>query len=274
MLDQNYYRRVETEQPTKWKNRHLKLSGAKNLRDLGGYRTVDGRVVRWGILYRSDGLSKLTRKDLARLSALALDRIIDLRAPVERELKPDRLPAEPSIHLVEIPILDSTTNVWHEAAEEVEKNFNSDDSLRYLLDTNRELATKFTPEIRQFLREVSSANGRPLLFHCAAGKDRTGFAAAVLLRILGVPQEVVMEDYMLTNQYFLASHRWSLVLMFLLKGNRFMSMVKTFMEANPAYLNAAFEAIDRDHGSFDTYVSNGLGLSQKEIEHLRDIYLV
>lgn len=255
------------------KNRHLPLRGAKNLRDLGGYQTIQGKTVRWGLLYRSDSLYKLTNTDLKRLSALTLDRVIDFRAAHEKEIRPDRLPADMSIRLVEIPILDSTTRVWHESGKELAKNFKNNEYGTFLLTTNKELATQFTPEIRRFLRELSTANGNPVLFHCAAGKDRTGFAAAVLLRILGVPQEVILEDYLLTNKYFLAKNRWSLILMLLLKGNRFMSMVKTFMEANPAYLNAAFEAIDRDHSSFENYVRDGLGLSQKDIEHLRDLYL-
>jgi len=81
-----------------------------------------------------------------------------------------------------------------------------------------------------------------------------------------------MEDYLLTDKYFLSAHRWNLVLLRLM-GNWFMSVVKAFMEANPAYLNAAFEAIDREHGSFENYVRDGLGLSQKDIEHLKSLYL-
>lgn len=273
MLDRAFERKIRTNNKDMPKIRRLKFRGAKNLRDLGGYRTVDGKTVRWGILYRSDGLYKLTKRDLKRLSALALDSVIDFRAAHEKERRPDRLPAGIYIRLVEIPILDSTTKVWHESSRDVAKNFTSSDSSTYLRATNHELATKFTPEIAQFLGTLASTKGRPVLFHCAAGKDRTGFAAAVLLRILGVPQDVVMEDYLLTNQYFLASHRWNLVLMRLLKGGRFMTMVRTFMEANPAYLNAAFETIDEQYGSFENYVRDGLGLSKKEIEHLKDLYL-
>jgi len=273
MLDQVFYRKVINGKTKMQKNRHLRFIGAKNLRDLGGYQTVDGKTVRWGTLYRSDSLHKLTNTDLKRLSALALERVIDFRAAHEKEIRPDHLPAYMNICRVEIPILDSSTKVWNELGEGVVKSLKNDERTKYMFATNRELATIFTPEMRQFLRELLSANGQPVLFHCAAGKDRTGFSAAILLRILGVPPDVVMEDYLLTNKYFLSAHRWNLVLLQLMKGNWFMSVVKSFMEANPAYLNAAFEVIDREHGSFENYVRDGLGLSQKDIEHLKSLYL-
>jgi protein-tyrosine phosphatase len=273
MLDQVFYRKGVAEKTALQKNRRLPFSGAKNFRDLGGYRTIDGKTVRLGLLYRSDGLHRLTDADHKRLLGLSLERIIDFRAAHEKERDPDRLPLDMKIQRVEIPILDTSTKVWHDSSDEFTKNLNNIDPAKYLLETNVELATRFTAEIGQFMQEVLAANGQPVLFHCAAGKDRTGFAAAILLRILGVPQDVVLEDYLLTNKYFLSAFRWNLVMARLTRGKRFMSAVKAFMEANPAYLGAAFDAIDREHDSFEKYVRNGLGLTQKEIEHLKSLYL-
>jgi protein-tyrosine phosphatase len=273
MLDQVFYRKVVAEKTELQKTRRLPFSGAKNFRDLGGYQTLNRKTVRWGVLYRSDGLHKLTDADQKRLSALSLDRVIDFRAAHEKEREPDRLPADTNIRRVEIPILDSSTKVWHDSHEEFEQNLKNIDPAIYMIETNAELATRFTPEMRQFIRELLASNGQPVLFHCAAGKDRTGFAAAILLRLLGVPQAVVMEDYLLTNKYFLSAYRLNLLIAQLMKGKQFMSAVKAFMEANPAYLGAAFDAIDREHGSFETYVRNGLGLSKKESDHLKNLYL-
>jgi len=256
------------------KKRRLDFTGAKNFRDLGGYRTVDGRAVIWGILYRSDQLQKLTNADLNYLTALVLDRIIDFRAAHEKEEAPDRIPSNSDIRIVEIPILDSSTEVWRDTHDQLIKdNLKNIDSVKSMIETNIELATRFTPQMRQFVHELFSASGRPVLFHCAAGKDRTGFAAAILLRILGVPLEVVMEDYLLSNQYYLSAHSWSLFLIRLMKGKRFSNVVKGFLEVRPAYLCAAFEAIDREFGSFEKYVHNGLGLTEQDIKHLRNLYL-
>lgn len=251
--------------------RHLKFSGTKNFRDLGGYPTVDGRTVRWNLLYRSDALHKLTNPDLQRLSALQLDRVIDFRAIHEQEHEPDRLPE--GVSLVPAPILDSSTRVWHEAREEFVKNLRSMDPVQFMIQTNVELGTRFTPQFKLFLHELLSANGRPVLFHCAAGKDRTGFAAAILLRILGASQTTIMEDYLLTNQYFLNGYRWNLWTARLLKGKKFAEVLKGFMIADPAYLSAAFDALQQEHGSFEAYVREGLGLTDVEIERLKHVYL-
>ncbi len=142
-----------------------------------------------------------------------------------------------------------------------------------MIETNIELATRFTPQMKRFVNELFSAGGRPVLFHCAAGKDRTGFAAAITLRILGVPLEVVLEDYLLSNQYYLTAHSWNLFLIRLMKGNRFSNVVKGFLEVKPAYLCAAFEAIDSEFGSFEKYVRNGLGLTEQDIKNIRNLYL-
>ena len=256
------------------RKRRLDFSGAKNFRDLGGYRTVDGRAVLWGVLYRSDQLQKLTNSDINHLTSLTLDRIVDFRAKHEKEEAPDRIPANSDIRIVEIPILDSSTEIWRDSHDLFLKdNLRNIDPVKFMIETNIELATRFTPQMRQFFHELFSTGGRPLLFHCAAGKDRTGFAAATLLRILGVPMEVVMEDYLLSNQYYLSAYSWSLFLIRLMKGKRFSNVVKGFLEVVPAYLCAAFEAIDREFGSFEKYVRNGLGLTDQDIKHLRNLYL-
>jgi protein-tyrosine phosphatase len=273
MLEETYYGKLATEKTEVSHTRHLSFSGTKNFRDLGGYHTIEGKTVRWGVLYRSDGLHKLTDGDLKRLSALSLNRIVDFRAEHEKEQEPDRLPAELMDRRVEIPILDSSTKIWRDSREEFIKNLKNVDPTTYMIQTNVEFATRFTPEMSRFLRVVLSANGQPVLFHCAAGKDRTGFAAAILLRILGVPQDVVMEDYLLSNQYFLGGFRWNLALVQLTKGKRFLSAVKAFMEVRATYLRAAFEAIYDEHGSFEDYVRNGLRFAKNDVDHLKRLYL-
>ena len=253
--------------------RRLPFSGAKNFRDLGGYRAADGRSVRWGMLYRSDNLHHLADTDLTRLSALGLDRVIDFRSEREHAEEPDRLPESGATRAVHIPINDVSTVIWYEGHEEFVKNIHHVDPGQYLSQTNVELATRFTPEIQRFVREVFAARGNPVLFHCAAGKDRTGFAAALLLRIFGVPMKTILEDYLLTNQYYLPSKTWELLRLRLFKGGLYSDVVRGFMEVQPSYLQAAFDAMEREHGSFEGYLQNALGLSEHEIEHLRAVYL-
>lgn len=273
MFDQIYFERIVSQLPEEIKKRRLPFSGAKNFRDLGGYQTADGRVLRWNLLYRSDALHKLTDGDLRYLSALMLDRVIDFRAEHEKQQEPDRLPGDADIRVVEIPVFDASTRVWHNSREELVKNIRKVNSAQYMIQANIEFASRFTPEMMRFVHELLSADGRPVLFHCAVGKDRTGFAAAIILQILGVSQETIMEDYLLTNQYFLPSYRWNLMFAQLVSGKQFAAVVQGFMEARSEYLWAAFETINREYGSFESYVRSGLGLTEEDVEHLKSLYL-
>ena len=273
MFDQIYVEEVIMKQNSEPRDRLLSFSGAKNFRDLGGYQTADEKTVRWNVLYRSDNLHKLSASDLRRLSGLNLNRVIDFRSEQEVQQEPDRLPAELNDRLLKIPILDSTTKATQESRSEFIKNLKNANPTQYMLQTYTELATKFTPQFKQFVGEVLSANGKPVVFHCAAGKDRTGFAAAILLRMLGVPQETVTQDYLLTNQYLMTGYAKSLFLLRLIKGKAFAATVGRFMEARSEYLVSAFDTVNRQYGSFDDYVFKALDLTKHDTERLKTLYL-
>ncbi|NWF64765.1 MAG: tyrosine-protein phosphatase [Chloroflexi bacterium] len=253
--------------------RSLPFRGAKNFRDLGGYETVEGRTVRWNVLYRSDALHKLTDSDLKFITALKLTRIIDFRAPYETAKEPDRLPDDLVVRLLKLPMEDASTKVWHEARNEMVRNMKTLDPGAYMRQTNVELATIFTPEYRLFFRELLASGGNPVLFHCAAGKDRTGFAAACILRILGVTMDVVIQDYLLTNHYLLEAYPWEMFLAGVLRGKKFVDGVRGFMRADESYLMAAFDALEKEHGSFANYVRDGLRLGEQDIAKLKLYYL-
>jgi len=253
------------------RQRHLSFAKVKNFRDLGGYPTADGRTVRWGILYRSGSLHKLTDGDLQKLASLNLSRVFDFRSENEVNHEPDRLPED--VKLVHLPMLDASTKVWHEQRDDMVKNMKNINPAEYMFATNAELATKFTPEYKRFYQELLASNGSPILFHCAAGKDRTGFAAASLLRILGVSKDVVMQDYLLTNRYLLDVYKWNLFMAGILKGRKFADGIRGFMKADESYLTAAFTAFENEHGSFENYVRDGLGLTEHDIERLKKYYL-
>ncbi len=270
MLKEAGIERPTVDQMIHPQQRRLDFSGAKNFRDLGGYRTCDGRTVRQGVLYRSGGLHKLTDADLKRLFALSLDRVIDFRSDYERELEPDR---DAKIRHVEIPIMDASTALIQESRDAFAQKIRGIDPVKYMTESYTGFVKHFTPAFQKFFRELASAEGRPVLFHCTAGKDRTGFAAAVILRLLGVPQETVMEDYLLTNDYFFAGYKWNLMLARLMKGELFISVIKGFMRAEPYYLSAAFDTIEREYGLFENYICDGLGLSATDVERFQLAYL-
>jgi len=254
--------------------RPIAFSAVRNFRDLGGYRSVDGQTVRRGLLYRSGNLHNMNDADLRLLDRLLLNRIIDFRTDMEKQREPDRLPDDPHLKVVEIPILDPSTDVALTLEQQFKAGRVDDIDPAYLLtEANIAMASRFTPQYQQFIHEILAANGEPVLFHCTAGKDRTGYAAAILLRVLGVPPETVMFDYLLSNQYYFKPLRRSLILLTLARGRKISRILAGFLEVKQSYLAAAFQTIDRLYGSFDDYVRLGLGLTPEQVNALRSIYL-
>ncbi|MEN3952891.1 tyrosine-protein phosphatase [Iodidimonas sp. SYSU 1G8] len=242
------------------------LTGATNFRDLGGYEAADGRTVKWRHLYRSNSLAALTDEDLEHVGGLNIRLICDLRRDEECTEAPTRLPKVNAPEILQLAIgperKDSKLYEYLASGDATESQMRA-----VMQDIYREFAIKFAPQYAEFMRRVARADQLPLLFHCAAGKDRTGFAAALILETLGVSRETILEDYALTNQY--------------LKRNvaeRFPhlkspELFHTMMAANPDYLLASYAAVDDAYGSFDGYLTDGLGVSAKTREELRGLLL-
>jgi len=256
-------------------HRLLNFEGIPNFRDLGGYLTDDGRQVKWGRLYRSGTLAEASRADQAGLQRLGLHTFIDFRSSAEKAEEPDQLPQPPGFRIEEIPVLDDGNQAMvGEVMERVETgNFDGFDPGAAMTEANRQFADEFTPQFREFVHTVLAADGAPVLWHCTAGKDRTGFAAAILLRILGVPQATVLQDYMASEQPALAARKGQLMLLRLFKGEEAANNVQVLMGVEPDWLQAGFEQIDSRWGGFDNYVAAGLQLTPADIRRLQDTLL-
>jgi len=240
--------------------RRLPVAGAANLRDLGGYVTRDGRrALRWGFLYRSDALADLSDQDVAYLARLRLHRVVDFRSAAERERDPDRLPD--GVSVVWQPIagqgLDPTELQDRLLAGEV----SADQAAAWLVEGNRAFANEFREVYARFLRDLADPANLPTLFHCTAGKDRTGFAAALVLIALDVPRETAMRDYLLTNTFTQAKTRRTLQVIRLASLFRAdPDDLQPLFEARESYLDAAFSAIEETQGAADAYLRDALGI--------------
>ena len=256
-------------------HRLLNFEGIANFRDLGGYETDDGRRVKWGRLYRAGTFSGSSDADLRNLAQLQLHTLIDFRSAAEKKEEPNRLPDPVEFSIVDIPILDegNKTLVDDIMARIDSGDFDDFDPDRAMVQANRQFADEFTPQFRQFMAAVLAADGAPLVWHCSAGKDRSGFAAAILLRVLGVPQDVVMQDYMASGENALAGRQSQLLLLRVFKGEQAADKLAVMMGVEEAWLHAAFEEIDARWGDFDNYVSQGLELQPADIARLRQSLL-
>ena len=262
---------AELAAPQRDAHRLLNFEGIPNFRDLGGYHTADGRQVKWGVLYRAGTFTNSSKSDLQSLEQLHLKTLIDFRSATEKEEEPNRLPDPIGFNLVEIPTLDDGNKAMAgDIMERIESgNFEGFDPNLMMLEANRQFASTFTPQYRQFIHTVLDAGGAPIVWHCSAGKDRTGFAAAILLRILGVPEDVIMRDYMDSKEHALESRKSQLLLLRVFKGEEAADKLAVMLGVEEAWLKAAFEEIDATWGSFDNYLREGLELTDADIELLR-----
>ncbi len=254
--------------------RVVALEGAPNFRDLGGYRTNDGRRVRWGRIYRSGALAALTPGDQTIVRSLGIASVLDLRSHAEVDAAPDPDLGATWVHL---PVLDAALDVEVLTAALSAGDLDAIGDGMLVTGTSR-IATDFSEQWRSVLEHVSSSPGYTTLIHCTGGKDRTGWASALLLRALGVPSDVVMEDYLLSNECLaarIAEHSAAVRSIVAEKGGVAENDVDLgglpgLLGVRTEYLRAAFDAIDSRHGSFDTYLEVDLGWRADRIARLRE----
>jgi protein-tyrosine phosphatase len=242
--------------------RRLEFEGAINFRDLGGYPAAGGRRTRWRRLYRADSLADLTTADLTRLDGLGLRGLIDFRTAAERALKPNRLPAGARPRQLELGFLPGGTL---EMLERVRAGTIGTRELEGLVAAQyRKFGVEHVDEYRRALAFAAAAENYPLLIHCTSGKDRTGFAAAVLLLTVGVPREYVLDDYRLTNQYRRdVSH--------LFGPQTPPEIIALLLSAQTHYLESALDEIDRAHGAFEDYLRDALGVDDAMRQRLLEV---
>jgi protein-tyrosine phosphatase len=250
--------------------RRLPLEGAKNFRDLGGYRTSDGRYVRWGLVYRSNHLVNLTAKDSEYLNRLEIRLVCDVRSDDERARAPDHWTGDaPEFFSVPIGSNLITTTTADDLKRRVASiNSETKDSVRAY-----DYAIQYAGQYAKILRRIA-AGDLPAVEHCTAGKDRTGVFSAILLTALGVPRDTVVKDYLLSNQYLLAtdsiaSTASDLQRAFGLPEPPDIPTVRAIMTARRETLEATLDKITNTYGSFDNYLREALKLSDSELAMMR-----
>jgi len=240
--------------------RHFNLAGASNFRDLGGYPGKGGRIVRWRQIFRSNHLGHLTEADATVLRSLGVKSAFDFRGMEEREgalcgiseIEVHSLPVEPTVVASLRAIMSAGTPL------------SQDHALEVMRDSYRNYVQQNTPRFRALFAHLLEDRA-PLVIHCTAGKDRTGFACALILHVLGVANEVISEDYLLTNRFYRRDPSASTDLP--------EDVRQVLASVQPPFLAAAFEAIDADYGNLENYLASGLGLGSIERTALQARYL-
>jgi protein-tyrosine phosphatase len=240
--------------------RHLNLAGASNFRDLGGYPARDGRKVRWRQIFRSNHLGHVTEADIRVLRGLGLKSVFDFRGVEERAVAMCAL-EEIAVH--SLPI-EPTVQATLRARRANGVPLSSADALDVMRDSYRNYVRQSTPSYRALFAHLIEDRA-PLVIHCTAGKDRTGFACALILHALGVPDETIAEDYLLTNRFYRRDPAAS--------SDLPEDIRQVLASVETSFLAAAFDAIGAEYGDLETYFSDGLGLGVRERTRLEARYL-
>ena len=249
---------------------HVRLEGNYNLRDLGGYETADGRVVKTGRLFRSDELHGLTDADLDVIAELGVRVMFDLRNEEERRLKPNRIPPDVVVHERQAPPQEKQGRTLEEQVAQGERPIQADDDEFGAVYVA--LLTYLGKELRHIVELAAEADEKPLLFHCVAGKDRTGIAAAILLGLLGVPDETILDDYELTTQLW-TPYRLEQLADFIAEHGLDADNMRMIASARRPVLQKALDHIHATWGTYETYAVDQLGVDQKVVANLRDSLL-
>lgn len=245
--------------------RAVVLDGASNFRDLGGYPTQDGHHVKWGHLYRSADISKLTDADLQILADRHIAAVCDLRGPDEIKTNPDRMPTGATWY--NMPAGSENTRA-STAALMGAKPVNRDSMMIAFYGRTDHLKAKYKPMFDQLL---ALNDDKALLFHCTAGKDRTGVGAALILSALGVDRSIILKDYAATNEYWKGNR--DQVVQSMTKQGMDEKTVKSMLAANPVYLQSAFNAIDKQYGSMDKFLTQEMELTPEKLAQLRSKFV-
>ncbi|MDX1994938.1 MAG: tyrosine-protein phosphatase, partial [bacterium] len=249
--------------------RFIHVGGTVNLRDIGGYRTTDGYMVRWGRVFRSGTLTGLMQTDTSVLDELGLKIVCDLRSVEEVAEAPDRLPQNPPPRYIPLP-LDTDSAESNRAR------------MRAILFDKKRLGTLMREMYAQLmidrnaklfgdvLRLLADEDNLPALYHCTAGKDRTGITTALLLLALGVPEDMVLADYTLSNHYH---ENFRLVAEKMIRPIRWLRVsvddLSPLLVADAAVMKATIEHLHANYGTVEAYLLGAAGLTEDELAALK-----
>ncbi len=251
----------------------LDFEGAHNFRDMGGYPLQEGLLLRKGYLFRSDHLGKLTDADQNLLSDVGIRTVIDLRRQEERDEILDRIDDQ-RVEQIWLPVSAEAADVVSLRRSLERGDMRPEDAVEFLRVANRQFVELFSDVFAEFLHLLLDPSRYPIVFHCSAGKDRVGFAAAMTMFALGADEETVMHDYLATN-HITANYVDGLVDGVMEMPNFAETLnadaLRKLMQVERDYLGGALELIHQQHGSITSYLDERLGFTDEKRGRLAEL---
>lgn len=263
----HYFKVVfETDKAITLGERRLPLQETVNTRDLGGYETAEGRRIKWGIVFRSDHLARLSEDDIAFLQQMKIQSVCDFRTSVEVQTRPDRFPADGYGTYTHLPV----NHLKFEPGLLFEKLKNGDASWltpSFLIEGYHLNLDQFATTWGEVFRQLAEPKSLPLLFHCTGGKDRAGTFAALLLLALGVPEETVIYDYDLSNTY-IADVVNQIYAQFNIDAD-YREKIAPYFSAPQYCIEALLSHLHDKYGSPIKYLTSRAGVSEQVLQAIK-----
>lgn len=241
--------------------REIDLKGTTNTRDIGGYQTSDLRTINQGQIIRSENLSRLTANDFQKLEEIGLKTVIDLRTNHEHEKAPTVWLGDNPPQFFHFPVGDAE-NDWFQAQRTMmrKNRFTEKQSHELMVDGYRMIADEGTPSYEKLMEVVLDQSNWPVLIHCNAGKDRAGVAVTLILEALGVDREIIMEEYLLTNEMGRSEEKAELMAR---ESRKYQKRGKTpsasawypVVGVQAEMLDAFYVSVDEQYGSMDAFLT-------------------
>ncbi|WP_336789860.1 tyrosine-protein phosphatase [Paenibacillus sp. MMO-177] len=250
--------------------RKVNLQGAYNFRDLGGYKTTDGKTVKWGKLFRGEELGHLTDADIKTIQEMGIKTNVDYRTDAEVKALPD-------------PVIPGIENIRTDAGNEgsaadlnsmIASGLMKDEAsaVAMMAGFNKQMvdSPKFYVQLMELLNDPNNIG---LVQHCTAGKDRTGLGSAIILLALGVDEKTVMDDYLLSNVYRAEANKKAIeAVKAQVKDENVVAAITAMMGVQKEFLQAAIDEMKAKYGSIDNFLEKGLGITKQERAKLKAMY--
>lgn len=247
-------------------NRYIEMNSIKNFRDLGGYFTKLDKQIKWGMIFRSGDVSNATLYDQEKIRRLNIKTIIDFRT--DNSVKKYPILVHPNIKKISLPITQMDSRALNDMMQD--KNLTQSDAVRKIQDAYIYIIENNKSELRQMFVELLDFDNYPLLLSGSLGKDRIGIISFLILSVLGVPQNVIINDYLLSQEYINVS---KIVEDAQSKPEYFQEAVTAIFSVRPSYINYTIDYINQKYGSVDSYIEKELGLSNQNKNLLRKYLL-
>ena len=245
--------------------RSQQFNFVQNFRDLGGYKNYDKKRIKWGMLYRSGKIDSLDNESIQRMKNLKIKTLIDFRDSQIFTLPPSSLKLENIIHM---PISLYPLDMLEEKINNHE--FKRGDACIFMQDLFIDLSKKATTTYKSMFNQLLMPENYPVVLTCSYGKDYTGFAVVLILSAMNIPEETILDDYLLTNQYL---DKRSIDLNLVDFPLDIQEAVTALMTADEQYLNCAFKYIKRQYGSIQNYLEQELNMTPEKQKRLQEILL-